>query len=102
MGYKANRDERFAQIGEQLFLKMAKLSSNAKVVFSLLLLNINRNTYTWEPTKKTNPFKLAYLDYAHFGISRTSFDRGIIELVINGFIRLTGKQRNKLCKIIMW
>ena len=102
MGYKVSRDERFSQLGEKLFIKMAELSPNAKTVFTLLFLNIIRNTHTWEPTKQTNQFKLSYLDYGQYGIARTSFDRAIVELTEKKFIRVTGRQRNKTCKILKW
>ena len=102
MGYSIIRKERFGQIGSRLAEKMAELTLNGKWIFTLLLLNIDRNSNTWEPTYKSNPFRLVYKDYVMFGVARSSFNVGVVELIDKKFIRIIGKQRKKMCKIIEW
>lgn len=93
-------NERFSQISEKLAVSMSDLSINAKWLFALLLIGKVRNRWTGEPHKKE--FEFSYLDFKQYGITRSSFDRGIKELSAKKYIRVSGTQRAKICEVLKW
>ena len=95
-------EERFALIGELLVEGMSGLSGVARWLYVLFLLRVIRKRHGHEFTRRSNPFKLGYQDFIKYGITETSFKRGVKELIENEYICVTGKYGKKRCRLLKW
>ena len=92
--------DRFISITNRLLYDMVILSPNAYRLFILLLNKITRKNDR-EPTEESNSFRLTYLDFMEYRISRSSYNRGIAELCKRGFIKILGTRKKKVCFLLV-
>ena len=89
---KAKKEPCF-QVPVRVFERFKDLNHSALYVY-LILIKLS------EKADAKGSFRLSYKPFAQYGIARTSFDRVIVLLIENKFIRVDGNQRSKICKII--